>query len=294
MRLFIFGLGYTGSRFALAMRGEASWIGGTVRAVGDALHLAAQGLRPSIFDGTHPGIGVAEAVRQATHVVVSIPPSAAAGDAIDPVLALHRSSLLTAGHLQWIGYLSTVGVYGDAGGGWVDETAEPKPGGERSRARLAAEQAWQALAAERGVALAVLRLAGIYGPGRNALVNLAEGTAHRIVKPGQVFNRIHLDDIVTVLGAAAKPNAAGILNVTDDEPALPQDVVAFAARLMGIAPPSEVPFEKAALSPMARSFYGENKRVRNARLSRDLGVTLRYPTYREGLTALWRDGTWRG
>ncbi len=141
--------------------------------------------------------------------------------------------------------------------------------------------------------LAIFRLAGIYGPGRNALVNLAEGRAHRIVKPGQVFNRIHVDDIVETLDAAVAQDAAGLFNVADDEPAPPQDVVAYAARLMGVEPPPEVAFADADLSPMARSFYGDNKRVANRRLRQALGIRLRYPTYREGLAALWRDGTWR-
>ena len=141
--------------------------------------------------------------------------------------------------------------------------------------------------------LAIFRLAGIYGPGRNALVNLAEGKAHRIVKPGQVFNRIHVDDIAQVLSAAVNRDAAGIFNVADDEPAPPQDVVAYAASLMGVEPPPEIPFEDADLSPMARSFYGDNKRVANLRIRQELGVALRYPTYREGLGAMWREGTWR-
>jgi nucleoside-diphosphate-sugar epimerase len=143
------------------------------------------------------------------------------------------------------------------------------------------------------VPLAIFRIAGIYGPGRNALVKLAEGNAHRIVKAGQVFNRIHVDDIVAALAATLDGTAAGIFNLADDEPAPPQDVVAFAAGLMGVAPPPEIPFDKADLSPMARSFYGESKRVSNKRLQQELGVTMRYPTYREGLSTMWKEGTWR-
>jgi hypothetical protein len=288
VHLFVFGLGYSASRFAAAMKGEADWIGGTVRNVLDAVRLAALGLRAFTFDGVQSGIGVAEAVRNATHLVMSIPP----GDG-DPVLALHRSSILAAPHLRWIGYLSTIGVYGDHGGAWVDETTPPVPTSARSLARLAAERAWQAVADEKGVPLAICRIAGIYGPGRNALANLADGSAHRIVKAGQVFNRIHVDDITTVLQAALEQRAAGIFNLADHAPAPPDEVVTYAATLMGVPPPPAVPFATADLSAMARSFYSENKRVRNDRLKTGLGVTLRYPTYREGLAALWKDGTWK-
>jgi nucleoside-diphosphate-sugar epimerase len=178
-------------------------------------------------------------------------------------------------------------VYGDHGGAWVDETTPPKPVSRRSRERLAAEEAWLDLGARTGKAVHIFRIAGIYGPGRNALRNLADGTARRIVKPGQVFNRIHADDIAAVLMASiARPRAGAIYNLADDEPAPASDVVAFAAGLAGVPPPREIPFEAAALGPMAASFYGESKRVANGRIKEDLGVRLRYPSYREGLTAL--------
>jgi nucleoside-diphosphate-sugar epimerase len=289
VRLFVFGLGYSAGRFARAMRGSADWIGGTVRGIDKAVALSAQPfVRPYVFNGASPGLGISEAVKIATHVLVSVAPGE-----WDPVLQHHRSSIAAAANLRWLGYLSTVGVYGDYGGAWVSESTTPHPKSDRAVQRLAAEKAWAELAAERGVPLATFRLAGIYGPGRNAFVNLSAGTAHRIVKPGQVFNRIHVDDIAAALTAALAADAAGIFNVADDQPAPPQDVVAFAAGLMGIEPPPEVPFDKAELSPMARSFYGENKRVSNRRLKADLGVALRYPTWREGLAAMWRDGTWR-
>jgi nucleoside-diphosphate-sugar epimerase len=288
-RLFVFGLGYSGSRLALRMTPGADWAGGTVRAIDDALALADRGVRALVFDGEQPGIGVAEAARQATHLVVTIPPGRG-----DPVLAVHRASILAAQHLTWIAYLSTIGVYGDHGGEWVDEETPALPASARSRARLEAEHAWQALADERGMPLATLRLAGIYGPGRNALVNLADGTAHRIVKAGQVFNRIHVDDVVAVLAAALERRASGVFNLADDEPAPPQDVVTYAADAMDAVPPPLVPFANADLSPMARSFYEENKRARNGKIKSALGVSLAYPTYRDGLAALWRDGTWRG
>jgi nucleoside-diphosphate-sugar epimerase len=289
VRLFVFGLGYSASRLARAIQSDADWVGGTVRKPDDAGALAADGVRAFVFDGASAAIGVAEALRQTTHLLISIPPGEK-----DPVLAVYGQRIAAAAHLRWIGYLSTIGIYGDQGGAWIDETAPPTPTSARSVARLATEQAWQALAVARQIPLAICRLAGIYGPGRNALVNLAEGTAHRIVKPGQVFNRIHVDDVAAIVAAALKKEAAGVFNLADDEPAPPQDVVACAARLMGVAPPPEVPFDRAELSPMARSFYGENKRIRNARIKADLGVALRYPTYREGLSGLWRDGNWRG
>ena len=185
-------------------------------------------------------------------------------------------------------------VYGVTDGRWVDEESETVPLGRRGADRLAAEQAWSAFGEETGVACVRFRLAGIYGPGRNALVNLAEGKARRLVKPGQVFNRIHVADIAASLTAATTRPATRIYNLADDEPAPPQDVVAYAAGLMGIAPPPEIPFDEAELTPMARSFYGENKRVANRRIKEELGITLRYPTYREGLDALWREGDWRG
>ena len=290
IRLFVFGLGYSAGRFARALVGKAEWIGGTVRDIEKAVALAAvPGVRPYVFDGTGSGVGVAEAAKVSTHILVSIPP----GEDGDPVLAQHRATILAAPGLRWIGYLSTVGVYGDYGGAWVSEATTPHPKGERALRRVAAETAWAELAADRGVPLAIFRIAGIYGPGRNALVKLAEGRAHRIVKPGQVMNRIHVDDIVAALVAAVERNAAGIVNLSDDEPAPPQDVVAFAAGLMGVEPPPEVPFASADLSAMARSFYGDNRRVSNRRLKDDLGIALRYPDYRAGLTAMWRGDTWR-
>lgn len=289
IRLFVFGLGYTAGRLAHRMADRAEWVGGTTRSIERAVALGANsGVRPYVFDGRSPGVGVAEAARAATHLLVSIPP----GDD-DPVLAQHRATLLAAPELRWIGYLSTVGVYGNWGGAWVSEATTPHPASERARQRIAAEKAWAALAAEHGVPLAIFRIAGIYGPGRNAFVKLADGSAHRIVKPGQVFNRIHVDDIVTALTAALDVAASGIFNISDDLPAPPQDVVTYAAEVSGMTPPPEVAFADADLSPMARSFYADNKRVKNARLRDDLGVTLAYPDYMTALAAMWRDGAWR-
>jgi nucleoside-diphosphate-sugar epimerase len=289
MHLFVFGAGYTARAFAGTVAEHAASLGGTIRDAESAPRLRAQGITPFLFDGAKASEDVAAAVRRATHVLVSIPPGAA-----DPVLAACRDLLVAAPELQWIGYLSTVGVYGNYGGAWVSERTTPHPASDRARQRLVAEKAWRSLAAGRGVPLAIVRLAGIYGPGRNAFLNLAEGKAHRVVKPGQVFNRMHVADISTALVAASERCAGGIFNFADDYPAPPQDVVAYAAELSGMPPPPEVPIETAALSPLARSFYADNKRVTNQRIKSDLGVAPRYPTYREGLRALWDDGNWRG
>lgn len=284
MRLFIFGAGYSAQAFARRMAAEADWIGGTTRSADKAAALRQAGIEPVVFDGTAPSAAVAAALASSSHILVSIGPSAAG----DPVLAHHRADL-AADRPEWIGYLSTVGVYGDHGGAWVDEETPCRPVSRRSAERLAAERAWLDFAAETGLPVQVFRLSGIYGPGRNALENLKKGTARRIVKPGQVFNRIHVDDIAGALQAALKRPETAIYNVTDDEPAPPQDVVAYAADLLGVAPPPEVPFEAADMTPMARSFYGENKRVSNAKLKNALDYSFLYPTYREALISLADD-----
>jgi nucleoside-diphosphate-sugar epimerase len=288
--LFIFGMGFSGLATARRVRGDYASIGATVRTEAKAAELRAEGIDAHVFDGETASEDLVAAVKRATHVVQSIPP----GTSGDPVITLLRDALLQATDLAWIGYLSTVGVYGDHQGGWVDEATEPNPLSGRSVERVRAEAEWRILGDERGIPVALLRLSGIYGPGRNALVQLAEGTARRLVKPGQIFNRIHVADIATAVAAAAAQKASGVFNVTDDEPAPPQDVVAYAAELAGYPLPPEIDFATADLPPMVRSFYGENKRVGNRRLAADLGVALAYPTYREGIAALWRDGSWRG
>ncbi|MEH6721600.1 MAG: SDR family oxidoreductase [Aurantimonas endophytica] len=297
-RYFVFGHGYSAGHY-VATLDPKSVEGVTVRTRDKASQLAAHGLKPFVFDGEHPTDGIASALYRATHLLISVPPGheAPAGAHVgganarpgDPVLRWYENEIAHGSpNLQWIGYLSTVGVYGDHDGGWVDETADVRPVSARSRERVAAEQAWQKAAATRGVPLAILRLSGIYGPGRNGFVNLANGTARRLVKPGQVFNRIHVDDIAGALRLLTEQRQGGIFNVTDDEPAPPQDVIAHAAELAGVAPPPETPFDTATLSPMARSFYGENKRVSNAGI-KAVGYVFRYPTYREGLAGLTAD-----
>ena len=283
MRLFVLGFGYSASHFVRTCRDRFTGIGGTVTSEDKAGTLAAEGIEARIFSPERADPEIGDLLQAADALLVSIPPD----EAGDPVLSRFGDAIAAASRLSWVGYLSTVGVYGDHGGACVDETTPPNPVSRRSRERLAAETGWLDLGARAGKAVHVFRLAGIYGPGRNALKNIADGTAKRIVKPGQVFNRIHVDDIAAVLLASIeRPRAGAIYNLADDEPAPGSDVVAYAAGLAGVPPPAEIPFEAAALGPMAASFYGESKRVANRLIKDELGVRLRYPTYREGLTAL--------
>lgn len=285
--LFCFGLGYSAAALASRLTAEGWRISGTSRSPDGVARLRAAGHDGLAFAGDARSPDVARTIALASHVLVSAPPDIDG----DPVLRHHAGDLATAPGLCWIGYLSTVGVYGDHGGGWVDEDTEPRPATTRSRLRLAAEDQWRDFAVRTGRHLFVLRLSGIYGPGRNALENLQDGTARRIIKPGQVFNRIHVADIGSACQAMMQPGAApGTYNVTDDEPAPPQDVVAYAAGLLGVAVPPEQPYDDAVMTAMARSFYGENKRVSNRKLRQTLGVQLAYPTYREGLRALLDKG----
>lgn len=240
------------------------------------------------FDAASPSNDVRAAVAAATHLLLSATPN----ETGDPIFNALESDIASAPKLKSIVYLSSLGVYGDHDGAWVDETATTIPAHARGGARLRAEQAWQALGQGRDVPVAVLRLAGIYGPGQNAFTRLLAGRAHRVAKPGHVFNRIHVADIAQAIDAAFARNADGIFNVTDDEPAPYSDQVLMAARLLGIDPPKELSMEEAQeiLTPMALSFYTGCVRVRNDKLKAALGVTLRYPTYREGLRALFDEG----
>ena len=291
--LFCFGLGYSASHHIHGFGARFDRIAGTVTTREKAAHLAAAGIgghkvEAFVFDGTDAAPEVTAALTDADALLVSAPPT----EDGDPVLVQFAGTIAGAPQLETIVYLSTIGVYGDHGGEWVDEETPPAPVSERSGARLAAEQQWQALGLRAGRPVAILRLAGIYGPGQNALTQMRSGRAKRIDKPGQAFNRIHVEDIAQAIEAALVQRADGIFNVTDDEPT-PQGVpVGFAAELLGVAPPPEIPFTEAAktMSPMALSFYGESKQVRNDKLKRALGMRLRYPTYREGLRALFESG----
>jgi nucleoside-diphosphate-sugar epimerase len=270
------GLGYSSQKSAEALTQSYP----LTRVLGTSRAGASQAIP---FDGTTPSPALSGVLsRNVTHVIGSIAPD----ELGDPALRFHRDDILRSPNVEWLGYFSTVGVYGDRDGAWVDERAPLEPENLRSQWRVAAEAQWQSLAAEKGVPLCILRLAGIYGPGRSAFDKLRDGTAKRIVKPGQVFNRIHVADIGRITALAAGRKLAGIYNLADDEPAPPQDVITHAATMLGTAPPDEVPFETAQMSPMARSFYSDNKRVANSAIKRALGIELLYPTYREGLQGI--------
>jgi dTDP-4-dehydrorhamnose reductase len=282
-RLVAFGLGFSAEALARRLAAQGWTIAGTARDEDKIERLSTAGYAMTRFAGEPGNPEVPTLLAGTTHLLLSIPPRGGG----DPVLEHYAQDIAKLPSLAWIGYLSTVGVYGDQAGGIVDESTQPAPNNERTQARVDAERAWLALGEEIGCPVQVFRLAGIYGPGRSAFDKLKAGTARRIVKPDQVFNRIHVEDIAATLEASmAHPNAGAIYNVADDEAAPPDEVVAYAAALAGLPPPPEVPFEEAELSPMARSFYGNNRRVANARIKSELGVVLAYPTYREGLVAL--------
>jgi nucleoside-diphosphate-sugar epimerase len=269
--LLCFGFGFSARALAKRLDRNAWNISATSRFAEGLGEIATHGINALRFGDALPS-GV-------THLLVSVPPQ----ETGDPVIRAYGDNLSAA----WTGYLSTTGVYGDHQGGWVDEDTPLTPSTVRGKRRVEAERAWLALNARNPLGLHIFRLAGIYGPGRNQLLSVKNGSAQRIVKTNQVFSRIHVDDIASALVCSiARPNPPRAYNVCDDEACPPQDVVAYAAGLLGMAPPPEIPFEQAELSPMARSFYAESKRVANARLKEELGWKPAYPTYREGLKAL--------
>ena len=276
--LLCIGCGYSARAMARRVLDAGGRVTGTTRSDDKAERLKAEGITPAIW----PGGDLASQIAGASHILHSVSP----GSDGDPVLTKLGPQIAEA-RPSWFGYLSTTGVYGDHGGDWVDEDTPLAPSTQRGAERVRAEAAWQALAARTGLPLHIFRLAGIYGPGRGPFAKVREGTARRIVKPGQVFSRIHVDDIAeTLIRSANAPSPGRIYNLCDDDPAPPQDVIAHAADLLGRPRPPKIAFQDADLSPMARSFYAESKRVRNDRIKAELGVRLRYPTYREGLQAL--------
>jgi nucleoside-diphosphate-sugar epimerase len=286
---FIFGAGFSGLETGRLLAAQGTPAAGTTRSADKFPKLKRAGLEPFVLDGQTLDVTVLQRLGEATHLLMSIGPD----EGGDPLVPAHTELLRRhAPNLQWIGYLSTVGVYGDHEGAWVDETTECKPVSRRSCDRLEAEKAWSVFAQVLGVPLAVMRLSGIYGPGRNTFCNLADETAKRIIKPGQVFNRIHVSDIARAALHLGESRIGGLFNVTDNEPAPPQDVVTFAAGLMGIAPPPEITYDAANMSPMARSFYGEVKRVSNAKI-RETGFAFQFPDYRAALTDMWQKDSWR-
>jgi nucleoside-diphosphate-sugar epimerase len=291
--LVCLGLGYSAQHYVVLHGARFDRIIGTTRSPESAAELAARrfgGLMVDmiVFDGETADPALVAAVSQASVLLVSISPH----EGGDPTLALLKDAIAAAPQLACVVYLSTIAVYGNHDGAWIDEDTPLTPALTRAQDRIEAERAWQALGAARGVPVAIIRIAGIYGPGQNALEAIKAGRARRIVKPGQVFNRIHVGDLADIIDRAIEyalsRRAGGLFNAADDEPTPPGDPIAYAANLLGVEPPAEVPFEEArkSMSPFAVSFYGETKRVRNGRIKSVLGVTLRYPTYREGLRAL--------
>ena len=284
-RLLCLGFGYSAKYFVRRLDHNLWHISGTTRNFEKFESLKDEDIAPLLYDGCTKSNELADEIKKATHILTSIAP----GDQGDPILC-HYLDELKSDNIKWIGYLSTVGVYGNWDGDWVDETSETKPVSKRSRLRVAAENAWLQAYNLYNTPIHIFRLSGIYGPGRSPLQKLMDGKSKRIIKLGQVFNRIHVEDIASTLMASINQlNPGRIYNVTDDEPAPPQDVICYGADLLKISPPPEVPFETADITPMARSFYGENKRVRNSRIKQELDVSLKYRTYREGLSALTKD-----
>ncbi|MDV7270728.1 SDR family oxidoreductase [Thioclava sp. A2] len=273
------GHGYSARALARLLVPQGWRIIATTRSPDKSDELRAEGVEPIFWDGGELPLS------EATHLLTSVAPDGAG----DPVLAAQKDEIAASQYLQWAGYLSTVGVYGDHQGGWVDEDTPLTPATKRGQARVEAEAAWQALCTDAGLPLHIFRLAGIYGPGRGPFEKVRSGTARQIIKQGQVFSRIHVDDIAQVLAASiAQPDAGRIYNVCDDDPAPPQDVLSYAARMLDLPPPPAIRFEDAELTPMARSFYAESKKVRNDRIKSELGVKLLYPDYRTGLAAILR------
>ena len=284
--LLIFGLGYAAGAIGEKIKEQFDTITATNRALiidGDAAYTHL------VFDGMQVGEELAAAIRSATHILVSIAPHSQG----DRVINAAVDHLRAAKNLQWIGYLSTVGVYGNHDGEWVDENTSCKPVSARSIERVKAERSWQEFTAEQNLSLAIFRLSGIYGPARNAIINMQQGRSRRLVKKNQVFNRIHRDDIAQGVSLAIALGAEGVFNITDDEPAPPQDIVEFVHQLRGIAPPEEIDFETADISPMARSFYGENKRVSNTKSKSSLGMDYIWPNYKVAFEAMWKNNNWQ-
>lgn len=286
--LLVLGMGYTASRFVELHAMRFLRIAATARSLDKLAARRTRRVEPLLLDGAaQPEL--LQAAREASHVLVSIPP----GSEGDPALNALGGILRTSENLRWVGYLSTTAVYGDRGGAWTDEDAPAMPQSARAKRRVAAEDAWRELATDKR-AVHVFRLSGIYGPGRSALIDLKNGEARRLTKIGQVFNRIHVDDIASVLAAAIdRPNAGPVFNVADEEPAPSSDVVAFAAGLLGVFPPPLTRIEDADLSDMAKSFWAENKRIASARIKDQLDLHFAFPTYREGLRSLFVAGEGR-
>lgn len=279
--LLCFGLGYSAWPVARRLQARGWRVVGTCRDDARAAKLSRQGIDCVVFTGERPL--ERRLVQAASHCLVSIPPE---NDSEDDVVLRHHGDDLSTRSLAWIGYLSSTAVYGDAGGAWVDEDSPCAPGSLRSQRRLQAEHHWRSFASRSGVPLGIFRLGGIYGPGRSVIEGLRAGRLRRIIKAGQVFSRIHVDDSARCLRLACQSHLAGLYNLCDDEPSPAQDVIAYACYLLALPLPAAVAFDEAVLSPMARSFYNDNRRVSNRRIKTALSLAFRYPSYRQGLAAI--------
>jgi hypothetical protein len=283
-KLFCFGYGYTCDHLEHVLRssGEDWEVEGTTRDPDKKADLGRRGIRAHVFDYTCPLGDPLYTLRDVTHLLISTPP----GDEGDPAFMMHAGDIVELKNLEWVGYLSTTGVYGDRQGEWVDETSELRPSSKRGSRRVRAEEQWRAMRRAHDLPVHTFRLSGIYGPGRSALDSVRAGVARRIDKPGHAFGRIHVEDVArTLLTSMNNPDPGRVYNVTDDYPAPSHEVIAYACELLGLETPPLIPYEEADLAPIARSFYSDNKRVHNSRIKEDLGITLKYPDYRSGLAA---------
>ncbi len=294
MNIFIFGAGYSSLAFIKRVGAGNHRIAGTTRDEDKLSGLTENGIEPFLFDGETPNSSIDARLKEVTHLLISIaPPRDMQGNDVDPVLNVFGDTIQNAmPNLQWIGYLSTVGVYGNHDGAWVDEKVSTTPVSARSIQRDIAEKSWMELSDAINVPLTIFRLAGIYGPERNAFRTIEAGRSRRLVKKGQFFNRIHVADIALAIELAAHKKCNEVFNITDNQPAPPQDVVTFAHQLMQKNPPEELDFDTADLTPMARSFYGENKRVFNAKSKQVLGMEYAYPDYQTSLSKMWAENDW--
>lgn len=281
-KLFCFGYGYTAAALAEVLRAFDWEIAGTTTDPDKRAHMQAQGIAAELFEPSRYLPDPFESFRGVTHVLLSIPP----GRSGDPAFEAHAHDILEAGTVEWAGYLSTTAVYGNHDGGWIDESTPLAPSSQRGSQRARAEEQWQSLLMNEEFPLHIFRLSGIYGPGRSAIDTVRSGTARRIDKAGHVFNRIHVDDIVqTLIASMNNPRPGAVYNLTDDLPSSSHEVISFACNLLGICPPPLISYEQADVAPMVRSFYSDNKRIRNDLIKQELGITLRYPDYRAGLQA---------
>ena len=279
--LFCFGYGYSCDWLGHALQMQNGWaLAGTTRDNEKRRHMKEHGIRAFLFDYDQPLEDPLLFLRGTTHLLISTPPD----DECDPTFRMHAEDILRLESLQWVGYLSSTAVYGDREGGWVAEDSELRPNSKRGSRRMRAEEQWLSLRRDFDLPVHIFRLAGIYGPGRSAIDSVRAGVARRINKPGHAFSRIHVEDIVqTIIASMEKPHPGQSYNLADDRAAPSHEVIEYACKLLGLTPPPLIPYDEADLAPITRSFYADNKRIKNERIKTELGVQLKYPTFEEGL-----------